>query len=179
MLISEYELEVFTPPCDPGTPRFAAKAHLKADIRELLPYLNTALEGAEYNPAAPSLRWRKADHLIVFHPLEIAVSNLVDRAEAEQELRELSDLVNTTWARRSEIEPSEVVRRRPSHLALFKLLPGSNCKACGEPTCYNFALKLALSQRAPEDCPMLLEPVYSRQRAELEALTIDAPTSGG
>ena len=179
MLISEYELEVFTPPCDPGAPRFAAKAHLKADIREVLPYLNTALTGAEYNPAAPSLRWRKADHLIVFHPLEIAVSNLVDRAEAEQELRELIDLVNTTWAGRSEIAPSEVVRRRPSHLALFKLLPGSNCKACGEPTCYNFALKLALSQRALDDCPVLFERDYAEQRAELEALTIDAPTSGG
>ena len=89
------------------------------------------------------------------------------------------ELVNTTWAGRSEIEPSAVVRRRPSHLALFKLLPGSNCKACGEPTCYNFALKLAVSQRALEDCSLLFERDYSEQRAELEALTIDAPTSGG
>lgn len=179
MLIPEYELEVFTPPCDPGAPRFAAKAHLKADIRKVLPYLNAALEGAEYNPAAPSLRWRKADHLIVFHPLEIAASNLDDRAEAEQELRELIDLVNATWAGRSGIEPSEVVRRRPSHLALFKLMPGTNCKACGEPTCYNFALKLAVSERALDDCPVLLEPDYVEQRAQLEALTMHVSTSGG
>jgi ArsR family metal-binding transcriptional regulator len=174
MLISEYELEVFTPPCDPGAPRFAAKAHFKIDIREVLPYLNATLEGAEYNPAAPSLRWRKADHLIVFHPLEIAASNISDRSEAKQEIRELIEVVNTTWDGRSEIEPSGVVRRRPSHLALFKLLPVTNCKACGELTCYNFALKVAVSQRALDDCPVLLERDYAEQRAELEALIIDA-----
>jgi hypothetical protein len=28
MRIENYDLEVFTPPCDPGAERFAAKAHL-------------------------------------------------------------------------------------------------------------------------------------------------------
>ena len=40
MLIPAYELEVFTPPCDPGAERFSAVAHLPADIRDALPYLN-------------------------------------------------------------------------------------------------------------------------------------------
>jgi ArsR family metal-binding transcriptional regulator len=53
-------------------------------------------------------------------------------------------------------------------------LPGTNCKACGELTCYNFALKVAVSQRALDDCPVLLERDYAEQRAELEALIIDA-----
>jgi ArsR family metal-binding transcriptional regulator len=170
MLIDDYELEVFTPPYDPGAPRFAAKAHLKADIRKVLPCLNAILEGAEYNPAAPSLRWRKADHMIVFHPLEIATSNLVDRDEAEQETHELIDLVNRAWEHREEIEPSESIRRRPSHLAIFKLLPGTNCKACGEPTCYNLALKLATGQAKLADCPKLIEVEYRSSRSQLEEL---------
>lgn len=170
MLIDEYELEVFTPPCDPGAPRFAAKAHLKADIRKVLPYLNAILEEAEYNPAAPSLRWRKAHHTIVFHPLELATSNLVDRDEAEQETRELIELVNRTWARRAEIEPSEAVRRRPSHLALFELLPRTNCGECGESTCYNFALKLAIGQASLADCTRLTELKNRAARSQLEDL---------
>jgi ArsR family metal-binding transcriptional regulator len=170
MLIEAYELEVFTPPCEPGAARFAAKACLNVDIGPVLPYLNGVLGGAEYNPAAPALRWRKTGHTVVFHPMEIAISNLTDREQAEQELRELVELVNATWERRAEIEPSEAVRRRPSHMALFKLLPGTNCKACGEPTCYNFALKLAMGQAKLAQCAKLAEVEHRAARSQLEAL---------
>lgn len=170
VLIEAYELEVFTPPCDPGAPRFAAKAYLQVDIRPVLPYLNGALDGAEYNPAAPALRWRKSRHTVVFHPLEIAISNLTDREQAEHELREVVGLVNATWERRAEIEPSEAVRRRPSHLALFKLLPGTNCKLCGEATCYNFALKLAAGQAELAGCAKLAEVEHAAARSQLESL---------
>jgi ArsR family metal-binding transcriptional regulator len=64
-------------------------------------------------------------------------------------------------------------------MAIYALLPGTNCKQCGEPTCYTFALQLAVSQRALEDCPTLLERDDSEQRADLEALIIDAPAIGG
>lgn len=168
--IQSYDLDVFTPPCEPGAPRFAAKASLEVDIRAVLPYLNGVLERAEYNPAAPALRWRKAGHTVVFHPLEIAISNLIDRNEAEQEIRELIELVNEIWERRAEIEPSESVRRRPSHLAIFKLLPGTNCKTCGEPTCYNFALKLTMGQAKLAECTKLAEVEYRAARSQLECL---------
>lgn len=167
MLIEDCQLEVFTPPCEPGAPHFAAKAHLKADIRSLLPYLNAILEGAEYNPAAPALRWRRAGHAIVFHPLEILVSNVADRDEAEQEVRELIELVNGIWEQRAEIEPNHAVWRRPSHLAIFKLLPAANCRECGAATCYNFALKLATGQANLSECPRLTEKEY---RAALDQL---------
>lgn len=170
MLIDDYELEVFTPPCEPGAPRFVAKAYLEEDIRSVLPYLNGVLEGAEYNPAAPAVRWRKAGHTIVFHPLEIAVSNLADREQAEQEIRKAIELLNKTWERRAEIEPSDAVRRRPSHLAIFKLLPGINCKVCGEPTCYNFALKLVVGQANMAECIKLAEEEQHAARSQLEAL---------
>ena len=40
MLIENYDLEIFTPPCDPGAERYAARARLTVDISEVLPYLN-------------------------------------------------------------------------------------------------------------------------------------------
>ena len=60
MLIEKYDLEVFTPPCEPGAERFSAIAHLPNDIREVFPYLNATLRGAVYEPAVPSVSWRKA-----------------------------------------------------------------------------------------------------------------------
>lgn len=167
MLIEKYDLKVFTPPCDPGAERFATRARLGTNIEPMLPYLNAVLEGAEYNPAAPALRWKDAGHTIVFHPEEIAVSNMADRDEAEGEMRKLIELVNRTWEQRAEIEPSEAVRQRPSHLVIYKLLPGINCKACGDPTCYNFALKLTAGLADLCSCPALAE---QNQRSALARL---------
>jgi acetyl-CoA decarbonylase/synthase complex subunit gamma len=38
-------------------------------------------------------------------------------------------------------------------LDIFKLLPKTNCKKCGSPTCLAFAMKLAQKQAKLEDCP--------------------------
>ncbi len=82
MLIEHYDLEIFTPPCDPGAERFSAKARLMVDISAVLPYLNATLRGAVYTPAAAALIWKKAGHNIAFHAYEIGVSNVEDRDAA-------------------------------------------------------------------------------------------------
>ncbi len=178
MLIDVYALEVFTLPCKPGSERLAARARLISDITQVLPYLNGTLRGAAYNPAAPALIWKTEGQTIAFHPLEIAVSNVEDRHGAEDKIQAFVDLVNTTWERRGELQPSLDVRKRPTPLGVYKLLPGINCKGCGELTCYNFALKLTAGKVNMALCPVLEEPGH---RAALESLTVmlvDAPSIG-
>ncbi len=178
MLIEKYDLQVLTPPCEPGAERFTAKARLVADIREVLPYLNATLRGAVYFPDSPALTWKKAGHNAAFHPYEIAVSNAVDRDGAQKELDGLIALVNRTWERRSEITPSVEVCRRPTMMDVYKLLPQTNCKQCGQPTCYTFALKLVVSQKKLDDCPPLFEPQHADKLAALQDIAIDAPAVG-
>jgi ArsR family metal-binding transcriptional regulator len=178
MLIEKYDVEVFTPPCEPGAERYAAKAHLIADISEILPYLNATLRGAVYLPEAAALTWKKGGHNIVFHAYEIATSNVDDREGAEKEIKGLVDLVNRTWEGRAEITPDTTTRRRPAPMAIYKLLPNINCKQCGEPTCYSFALKLAASQKKLADCPPLAEPQYAEKLIALDEIVIEAPAIG-
>ena len=178
MLIENYELEVFTPPCDPGAERYAARARLVIDISDVLPYLNATLRGAIYHPNAKALTWKKGGHNIAFHASEIATSNVEDREGAEKEIKGLIDLVNRTWERRKEITPDTTTRQRPTPMAIYKLLPNTNCKQCGDPTCYSFALKLAASQKKLADCPALLESQYTEKLAALEEMIIEAPAIG-
>jgi 4Fe-4S ferredoxin len=63
-------------------------------------------------------------------------------------------------------------------MAIYKLLPQTNCKQCGEPTCYTFALKLATSQKDLADCPPLTEPEFAEKRAALDSIMIEAPAIG-
>ena len=170
MLITGYDLEVFTPPCSPGAGRFSAIARLKDDIRQVLPYLNATLRHAAYNPAAPALVWKDGAHHVVFHADHVAISNLEDRPAAVREVERLVGLVNQTWERRGSIEPSTEVRRRPTPMALYRLLPGTNCRECGQPSCWHFALRLASGQAAPEACPPLLGAEWTVQLGQLRGL---------
>lgn len=178
MLIEKYDIEVFTPPCEPGAERFSAVARLTVDISEVLPYLNAVLRGAVYLPEAKALTWKKGGHNIAFHAYQVATSNVEDRDGAEKELKGIIDLINRTWERRNEITPDYQTRQRPTPMAIYKLLPNTNCKKCGEPTCFSFALKLAASQRKLSDCTVLDEPRYAENRAALEEIVIDAPAIG-
>jgi len=175
VLIEDYDLELFTPPCDPGAETWSAIARLKVDIGDVLPYLNATLRGAVYTRAAKALTWKKGGRSTAFHPYKIAAANLEDRAEAEKVIRGLIKLVNRTWERRDEIQPDFETHRRPTPMALFKLLPGTNCGQCGQPTCFTYALKLVAGQRELEDCPPLLKPEFAEQLAQLRALVTDAP----
>ncbi|TFH35394.1 MAG: acetyl-CoA decarbonylase/synthase complex subunit gamma [Anaerolineales bacterium] len=44
-----------------------------------------------------------------------------------------------------------------SGLEIYKMLPQTNCKDCGFPTCLAFAMKLAAKQAALKDCPHVSE----------------------
>lgn len=178
MLIEHYDLEIFTPPCEPGAERLSAKALLVADISEVLPYLNATLRGAVYTQAAAALTWKKGGHNIAFHAYEIATSNVEDRDAAISELEGLIDLVNRTWERRAEITPDHTTRQRPTAMAVYKLLPGTNCRECGQPSCWNFALKLAASQVELAACPPLARPACAERLAGLEALLVPMPAIG-
>jgi ArsR family metal-binding transcriptional regulator len=178
MLIDKYDLNVFTPPCDPGAERFSAVARLAANISEVLPYLNATLHGAIYHPAANALTWKKGGHNIAFHAYEIATSNVEDQDAAVKEIDGLVALVNRTWERRAEIAPDYDAHQRPTAMAIYKLLPQTNCKQCGEPTCFTFALKLAASQQQIADCPPLFEPQHAEKLAALQTMVIEAPAIG-
>jgi tetrahydromethanopterin S-methyltransferase subunit A len=53
---------------------------------------------------------------------------------------------------------------------LNRLLPGTNCKKCGKPTCLAFAFDLAKKKVAVEDCPVLGQPESAADRAALVKL---------
>ena len=85
------------------------------------------------------------------------------------------DLVNRTWERARRDHSQLGNAPAPGSMALYKLLPQTNCHQCGERSCFYFALKLVTSQKHLADCPALLDPQYAEQAAALNELVIDAP----
>ena len=104
------------------------------------------------------------------------MGGLADGDEAVEVLARLQRLINDTWDRRDEIEPSTVERKRLNPLDVYKLLPGTNCRACGQPTCLVFANKLVVGQADLAQCtPLCQAEPYREQWAELQAMLDLAP----
>ena len=93
MLIEYYDLDVFTPPCEPGAERFSAIARLTVDISAVLPYLNATLRGAVYHRAANALTWKKGGHTLAFHAFQMDCPPLSEPPYA-QKLTDLQDMVS-------------------------------------------------------------------------------------
>ena len=170
MLIDIYDLELISPACDPGSERFAAFATLHQDIAPVLPYLNAVCDGAIYDHLAEVLTMRLGGRAVSIRPRQIGLSDLEDREQAGLEMKRLVGLINGTWERRGEIIPDLHKRQRPTALAIYRLLPGGNCKVCGQPTCFVFATKLAAGQIGVEACALLFSEDYAGKRASLLAL---------
>jgi ArsR family metal-binding transcriptional regulator len=169
-MIGAYELEMVSPACDPGAERFSAKAHLEDDISEVLPYLNAVWDGAVYSQGGQALTWRMNGRAVAVRPHELAVSNLRDRDEAVYAIEELIQRFEDVWARRAEIEPSYKRREPPKALEVYKLLPGGNCRACGQPTCFIFAMKVTTGEMDLSQCEPLFDGSHEEQRRPLQAL---------
>ena len=154
MLLNNLQIEMFRPKCNPNFESVHCVAHLEQDISEVLPYLNTAM-GGDYITSPPTLTLQIHGRLISLHAKEIFVNALKDEAEAEKIVDWLKKEINQTWDHRDRIEPTFDRPPAPQMLEILKLLPKTNCKKCGEPTCMVFALRVIDEVKELEDCPEL------------------------
>ena len=176
MLLHKYYLKIVLSDCNPSSLKVNALADLSDDISEVLPYLNTVLKGLQYYPEEKILTVKKEGRLISFRPRQIALTKLEDENEATVVMEELKRIVNETYANRDHIKPTYTSRPIPRPLDIFKLLPGKNCKECGEPTCMAFALKLINDELELNQCPLLLKKEFEVNRLKLKELSPDSGT---
>jgi len=173
MLLHNYTLRIVLSDCNPSSQKVNALADLSEDISEVLPYLNTVLKGLQYHPEDKFLTVKRKGHVITFWPQQIAVTKLEDENEAGEFIEELKEIVNETYANRDHIKPTYTSRSIPRPLDIFKLLPGKNCKECGEPTCLAFALKLINDEVEWKQCPLLLTEEFEANRLKLSEIFHD------
>jgi ArsR family metal-binding transcriptional regulator len=155
MLLVSYHLEIFNSKCNPGAMAVHCFAHLDQDVGPALPYLNAVLGGFSYIKEPPSVTFRSQGKLITVHGNKIAINALKDETEAAKIVEWLKREINEAWARRDEIEPSYESQPQPQVFQILKLLPKTNCRECGEPTCMVFAVAVTEGIKGAEDCPPL------------------------
>ena len=163
MLLNSYKI-TRTLPCLADPEKIRVIAEISDEIHEVFPYLNATLKGCIYNHAANTLTIRKDQKLVTLHILHITLAKIEDEKEAEEILNWLRDLVNETYERRDQIKPNYSMAAELRALDVYKLLPGTSCKKCGELTCLAFAVKLVGRDTEITRCDPLFSEKYQEKR---------------
>ena len=164
MLLESYRLEIFNSECNPGAVSVHCFAHLDQDVCAAIPYLNAVIGGFEYFTDPPAVTFRVHGKLIAVHGRKIAINALKDEQEARKIVEWLKREINAAWEQRNEIKPCYERTPRPQLIEILKLLPKTNCRQCGQPTCMVFAVRVAEGAKGPCNCP----PIEDDNRMRLE-----------
>ena len=169
MLLESYKI-TRTLPCLADPEKIRVIAEVSGEIYEAFPYLNAILKGCIYNHPALTLTIKKDGKLFTLHANHITLAKIEDEKEAEEILKWLKNLINETYENRDRIEPNFSKGAELKALDIYRLLPGTSCKKCGELTCLAFAVKLIGRDIEITKCDPLFSEKYQEKRNVLVEL---------
>jgi ArsR family metal-binding transcriptional regulator len=169
MLLDQIDnLEIFRPKMNSTKEVLHAVATFTADISPSFPYVNAELGAWDYDQINQVLLLKLSDgKWITLHPLKIAIRGARDVAEAKALAAWIQAQINDIYKRRETITPRYVSQAGLKVMEILKLLPMTNCKACGYTACMAYAAALREGEIHLEDCPPLGEEKFREKRDKL------------
>jgi ArsR family metal-binding transcriptional regulator len=162
--------DIFRPKMDSTKEVLHAIATFAADISPAFPYVNAELGGWDYDQTNQVLLLKLSNgKWITLHPKKIAIRGIRDLEEAQALLTWIRGQINDIYERRQTLTPRSVSQAGLKIMEILKLLPMTNCKACGYLTCMAYAAALREGEISLNDCPPLWEEKYREKRKNLQA----------
>lgn len=169
MLLHDYKItRVGRSLCNPEW--IAVRAELSDGIGEVLPYLNATVKNAVYTPEVQNLNFKIEIGAISLMPREIIVGQVACEEDGVKVLDYVKKLVNDTWERRTNITPIHERKGEIKAKDVLDFLPRTNCRDCGLPTCFAFAVALLKGQKHLQDCSALSKPEFAENKEALARL---------
>jgi DNA-binding CsgD family transcriptional regulator/ArsR family metal-binding transcriptional regulator len=145
---------------DLGIDKFiCAHFHLDNDVSPLFPYINGVAPSATFMEKPPYIRFMLDGFLCGLHPEHGVAALFADRDQALEFLERLLVFLNDLDSRRDSLKPNYKTWKPVPVLDIFRILPQTNCRQCGYPTCMAFAAALSLEKTAAAGCPGLARPM--------------------
>ena len=79
-------------------------------------------------------------------------------------------MINDTWERRESITPLHERKGEVKAKDVVNFLPKTNCRDCGLPTCFAFAVAMMRGQKRLKDCSALSKPEFAEDKEALVKL---------
>ncbi|QTA90958.1 LuxR C-terminal-related transcriptional regulator [Desulfonema magnum] len=136
-------------------------AHFKLDndVSELFPYINATFKDAVFYDKPEYIKFVIDGFQCVLYPDDVIAAPFTNRNQAIEFAERLIHFLNKLHTRKHSLKPNYKKFRPVSVIDIYRLLPGTNCKACGFSTCLAFAGALSRGQTTPDQCPGFTSPI--------------------
>jgi len=141
-------------------------AELDRDISEIMPYLNTVIDGVIYNQSGHSITMKKGDRMIGIQSRQIAAGKVIDLKDADDLIKWFKDLVNDTYEKKDTIAPNYERRKQMTALDVYKLLLRQTVKNVVNLPVLLLQLNLLLRKNVMK-CVDLFSGSFNEKRDEL------------
>jgi ArsR family metal-binding transcriptional regulator len=147
-----------SPACHPGVIVYSADFTLHEDVSHLFPYINAVAEDPVYFEIPDTIQFKLQGRRCALYGKRLVVGGFGNRDSAILFFEVFSEFINGIMKNRPTITPDYKRYKPVPVMDIFKLLPRSNCKECGFPTCLAFAAALSKGEILMDKCPAALHP---------------------
>ncbi|WP_369425658.1 (Fe-S)-binding protein [Methanothrix sp.] len=156
-------------PCIADTTKFRIIARMDPPLGGALKALEPLFPRGRYSDRIGALIIQRGTVLITIYSTgNVTMTMIRDETHARELLEELRKTINDAIERGVTPAPKEKVRVDP--MEVYRYLPGTNCRECGEQSCYSFAIRLVSGEVGLEMCRPLQEEKYTTRLEHLRSL---------
>lgn len=156
-------------PCIADSTKFRVVANMAPPLGGVLKILEPIFPRGNYSDKKDSLIVQKGETITTIYGSGKVVMRMVkNEDEAKKELENFRTIINETIEKGVVPPPREKIRVELMHL--YKYLPQTNCRECGEQGCYSFAIRLMAGQVSLDRCTQLKEQGYETNLKRLQFL---------
>jgi ArsR family metal-binding transcriptional regulator len=160
-------------PCLLEPRKFQITAQADKPLNEIVPVLYLAIPHSQYAKAFGSITFLLDGKLVTVYSSGRINLGCVLREEIAlkllEKLKALLDKAFEYYEKHGSPDPKLIdIKQRLSPLEIYKHLPQTNCKECGEQGCFSFAVKLTNGEKTLQKCTQIQQPKYSINRERLE-----------
>jgi ArsR family metal-binding transcriptional regulator len=147
-------------PCIADKTKFRIIARAEPPLGGALKLLEPLFPRARYSEKIGALIIQRGNILITAYSTgNITMTMIGSEEEAKKIMEDLRKTVNEAIVKGVTPVPREKIR--VDHAEIYEYLPKTNCKICGEQSCYAFAIRLMRKETTLDKCTPLLEPKYA------------------
>lgn len=156
-------------PCIADKTKFRIIARVEPPLGGALKLMEPLFPRARYSEKIGALIIQRGNILITaYSTSNITMTMISSEDEAKQTLEDLVRTINEAIAKGVTPVPREKIKI--DHAEIYEYLPKTNCKVCGDQSCYAFAIRLMGKETTLDRCTPLLEPKYVTNLEHLRVL---------
>jgi ArsR family metal-binding transcriptional regulator len=156
-------------PCIADKSKYRVIARLEPPLGGALKVLEPLFPRARYSENLGILIIQRGNILITAYSTgNITMTMITGNDEAEQILEDFKEIINE--AIEKGITPVAREKVNVDHAHIYEYLPKTNCRICGEQSCYSFAIRLVGKETTLDKCTPLREQKYAVNLEHLRAL---------